>query len=43
MDIVSYIMGMNAAEHNVIIEGDGYTCTDPENDGNVVITKEEDE
>lgn len=35
-DLVSYLMGKKNGTGDVVIEG-GVTCTDPNNDGNVVI------
>lgn len=41
-DITSYEMGKAAGAKNVVIEeGEDYTFTDPNADGNIVITKEE--
>lgn len=46
MDIISYILGLikgkKDGEKHVVIEGDGYTYTDPNNDGNIVIEKDGD-
>lgn len=43
-DAVSYIIGKKDGEGNVFLEdGEEYTFTDAENDGNVVIAKKEDE
>lgn len=43
IDIVSYILGLikgkSIGASHVIIEGN-ITCTDPDNDGNVIITTE---
>lgn len=45
MDIPSYILGLIAGEKNgegkIVIEGDVYTFSDPNNDGHVVVTKED--
>ena len=43
-DAASYIIGKEDGEGKVIFEdGEEYTFTDAENDGNVVIEKKEDE
>lgn len=43
LDIISYLIGfikgVKKGETHVVIEGDGYTYTDPSNDGNIIITK----
>ena len=43
MDIISYILGFKKGKEegtgNVILEGDDYTFTDAQSDGNIVITK----
>ena len=45
MDILWYLIGLlkgkKQGEGHIVIEGEGYTFTDPNNDGNIVITKEE--
>lgn len=38
-DMVAYIMGLDNSGSKVIIEGN-VTCTDPNSDGNVVITED---
>lgn len=43
IDMMSYILGNSAGKGNVVIEGNGYTYTDPESDGNIVITENEGE
>lgn len=45
-DVVSYILGLVKGENDgkgtVVVEpGDEYTFTDPNGDGNIVVTKEE--
>ena len=41
-DILSYILGKKQGKGTVVIEeGEEYTFTDPNADGNIVITKEE--
>lgn len=41
-DITSYVMGKVAGAGKVVIEGgEEYTFSDPDSDGNVVITKED--
>lgn len=41
-DITSYELGKVAGAGNVVIEGgEDYTFSDPNDDGNVVITKED--
>ena len=44
MDIISYIIGLlkgrKEGSSNVVLEGDSYTFTDSQSDGNIVITKE---
>lgn len=46
MDIPSYILGLIAGEQKgegkLVIEGDVYTFTDPNHDGHIVVTKEND-
>lgn len=40
-DVTSYEMGKTAGAKDVVIEGgEDYTFTDPDGDGNVIITKE---
>ena len=39
-DMTSYIMGLSKGNKTVVLEGDEYTFTDPQNDGNIVVTKE---
>ena len=43
MDFISYIIGLikgrKEGTQNVVLEGDSYTFTDPNNDGNVVMEK----
>lgn len=43
IDIISYVMGLikgrKQGTKNVVLDGDGYTYTDSQNDGNVVITE----
>lgn len=43
IDIISYVMGLikgrKQGTKHVVLEGDGYTYTDSQNDGNVVITE----
>lgn len=45
MDIISYIIGLSkgkeAGQSEVIIEGNDYTFTDANNDGNIVIEEGE--
>ena len=45
MDIPSYILGLIAGEKNgagkIVIEGDVYTFSDLNNDGHIVVTKED--
>ena len=44
-DVVSYILGLvkgkDVGKQTVVIEGDAYTFTDTNSDGNIVVTKEE--
>ena len=41
-DIISYLMGLVVGEKHVILEdGEEYTFTDPNNDGNIVIQEAE--
>jgi hypothetical protein len=46
MDIPSYILGLIAGEKKgegrLVIEGDVYMFTDPNHDGHIVVTKEND-
>ena len=41
VDIISYLMGLIAGKKEgakvLVFEGDGYTFTDPDDDGNLVI------
>ena len=41
MDIISYLMGLITGKKEgakvLVFEGDGYTFTDPDDDGNLVI------
>lgn len=42
IDIVSLIMGLTKGEKSLTLDaGEGYTITDPNNDGHLVITIEE--
>lgn len=45
MDILSYVLGLvageNKGEGKIVIEGDVYTFSDPNNDGHIVVTKED--
>lgn len=41
IDVISYLIGMLKGKKTVVLDGDGYTFTDPNNDGNIVVTKEE--
>ena len=41
MDIVSYILGYEAAGEAVVIESDSYTFTDTDSDGTIVIEEVE--
>lgn len=45
IDIASYILGLIAGEKKgtgkIVIEGDVYTFSDPNNDGHIVVTKED--
>lgn len=43
MDMVSYIIGKNAGKSAVVFDGEGYTFTDPNNDGNIIITENDGE
>lgn len=44
MDFLSYLMGRKANEGNVVLKGgEDYTFSDPNNDGNVVMVKNESE
>ncbi len=44
MDFLSYLMGRKAEEGNVVLEdGEDYTFSDPNDDGNVVMVKNESE
>lgn len=42
-DVISYILGLVKGKEegtgNVVLEGDSYTFTDSQSDGNIVITK----
>ena len=42
-DVISYILGLVKGKEegtgNVVLEGDDYTFTDAQSDGNIVITK----
>ena len=38
-DMISYIMGLGDGKSDVVIEG-SVTCTDPNSDGNVIITED---
>ena len=44
-DVVSYILGLTKGKEDgkqtVVLEGDAYTFTDANSDGNIVVTKEE--
>ena len=42
-DIDSYMMGKKDGGNSVEISGNGVTFTDPNNDGNIVVTVEEGE
>lgn len=37
LDIVSYLIGLLKGSRHVVLEGDGYTYTDSQNDGNIEI------
>lgn len=43
IDIISYVMGLikgrKQGTKNVVLDGDGYTYTDSQHNGNVVITE----
>ncbi len=44
MDFLSYLMGKKAGEGNLVLEdGEDYAFSDPNNDGNVVMVKNESE
>ena len=40
-DIISFILGRKSGEGHVILEDGDYTFTDENHDGNIVITKED--
>lgn len=42
-DIISYLIGLLKGASNVVLEGGDYVFSDPNNDGNIVVTKKEDE
>lgn len=42
-DIISYLIGLLKGVSNVILEGGDYEFSDPNHDGNIVVTKKEDE
>lgn len=46
-DILSFVIGLAKGREegtgNVVLEGEGYNFTDPNNDGNIVISKKEGE
>ena len=43
-DIISYLIGLLKGASNVILEGgEDYEFSDPNHDGNIVVTKKEDE
>lgn len=45
-DIISYLIGLlkgASSASNVILEGGDYEFSDPNHDGNIVVTKKEDE
>lgn len=45
MDIISYLMGLITGRKqgsNVVVLEGGYVFTDPNNDGNIIVTKGED-
>lgn len=39
LDIISYLMGLIKGKPHVILEGDGYSYTDSNSDGNIEITE----
>lgn len=45
MDMISFIIGLLKGKKegtgNIVLEGGDYKFSDPNNDGNIVITKEE--
>lgn len=42
-DIISYLIGLLKGASSVILEGGDYEFSDPNHDGNIVVTKKEDE
>lgn len=42
-DMDSYIIGKKDGAGNIVLSGDGFTFTDPDNDGNIVVSKNESE
>ena len=42
-DIISYLIGLLKGAINVILEGGDYEFSDPNHDGNIVITKKDGE
>lgn len=41
LDMFSYILGLLKGKKDLVITGSGYTFTDPQTDGNIVITEAE--
>jgi hypothetical protein len=42
-DIISYLIGLLKGASNVILEGGDYEFSDPNHDGNIVVTKKEED